>query len=330
MRLEIKNFQSITDASVDFPVGITVIQGESNNGKTALLRAVKAIITNPQGSQHYIQHGKNKAKVTLTNNGETLTWERNKSTTNYYYNNEEFTKCSKQSSIDFCDLGFVTDNKGKLMNLSDEWSVLFPFGYSDTELFKIFEDLFSIVDTNKVLEAMKGDETSCNRDKLLYNDRLNEVNRKKETIAKSLDNLDLSKPSLIKSVLNKKWKELEILRHKVEEATVLDKLTRLEVVSEPFKTDELVEIGKHILDIHKSCSRLSQLPVNVVVPNPRTFDFNLEVIGRVNKANLDYCTAKQNLESLAISQVDLENKIKELQAIWNQIDVCPLCGKDMK
>ena len=212
MKLRIKNFQSISDADIEFPVGITVIQGESNNGKTAILRAVKAIVTNPTGAGHYVQHGKKSASVELTNNGETLLWERTKSSTNYKYKDQVYQKASKQDSDSFCNLGFVRGSKGELLNLSDEWSVLFPFGYSDTELFKLFEDLFDITDSAKVIDGMKGDETSCNKDKLLKQDSLQKLKDRLRVSQELTANLNLGQAELIKKVLIQKLEELRKLK----------------------------------------------------------------------------------------------------------------------
>lgn len=332
MKLKIKNFQAIEEAYLEFPEGkITVLTGESNNGKTAILRAIRALALNPQGSKHYIQHGKNKAEVTLTNNGETLTWERTKSTTNYKYKGEEFTKCSRQSSKDFCNLGLLIDDKNNLVNLSDEWSTIYPFYMSETELFKHFEDLFSIVDSAKVLDAMKGDETSCNRDKLLHQDRLNDIIEKRNKAEELVTRLgDLGKPELIKNVLNKKYGELEILRSKCKEVEKLNHLSNLEVPSKSFNTDCLSEMGKQLLELHKACSRFSQIPENLSVPSPTYFVWDFETLGKVKKAEFDYKQEKQKLENLAINQMDLEKTISELKEQWDKIDTCPLCGKDMK
>ena len=48
--LKIENFQSHKDSYLEFSNGINIISGKSNNGKTAILRALNWVITNrPQG-----------------------------------------------------------------------------------------------------------------------------------------------------------------------------------------------------------------------------------------------------------------------------------------
>lgn len=330
MKLKIKNFQSISDAEIEFPTGITVIQGESNNGKTAILRAVKAIVTNPSGSGHYVQHGKKSAIVELTNNGETLSWERAKNSTSYKYKDQIFQKTSKQDSNSFCDLGFVRGSKGELLNLSDEWSVLFPFGYSDTELFKLFEDLFAITDSAKVIDGMKGDETSCNKDRLLQQDGLEFLKNRLKLSQDLKSKLKIGQAKLIKQVLTKKLEELKRLKEDLKTVERLNSISKFELTSEPFKTDKLIEIGKQSLELFKACSRASQLPINVELPKMQTFDLNLDAISRLRKSEIEYQQEQRKRENLVVSQAELEKALEDCKALWKTIEQCPLCGGAMK
>ena len=330
MKLRIKNFQSISNADIEFPVGITVIQGESNNGKTAILRAVKAIVTNPTGAGHYVQHGKKSASVELTNNGETLLWERSKTSTNYKYKDQVYQKASKQDSDSFCNLGFVRGSKGELLNLSDEWSVLFPFGYSDTELFKLFEDLFDITDSARVIEGMKGDETSCNKDKLLQQDGLQKLKDRLRVCQELTASLKLGQADLMKKVLTKKAEDLKKLKEDLKTVERLNSISKLELTSEPFKTDKLIEIGKQSLELFKACSKASQLPVNEKLPQTQTFNFDLETISKLKKSEIDYQQEQRKRENLVVSQLELEKALEECKAAWKTIEKCPLCGEVMK
>lgn len=329
MKLKIKNFQNINEAEIDFKPGICVIQGESNNGKTAILRAVKAIITNPTGAGHFVQHGKKSATVELSNNGETLLWERTKSSVNYTYNGQNYTKASKQTSDDFCNLGFVKGQKGELLNLTDEWSVLFPFGYTDTELFKLFEDLFSITDSAKVLEGMKGDETSCNRDKLLQTDKLEMLKNKLGQCNELKSKFKSGQAEVIRKVISKKSEDLEKLKEKLKSARDYDTISNFEIPSKPFNSDELLKIGKQLLELFKACSQASQLPVNAKLPETKNFVFNLDVLGKLKKAELDYITEQKKRESLVINQEELEKVLADCKAKWESLKVCPLCGNEM-
>lgn len=329
MKLKLKNFQSISDAEIDFQPGVAVIQGESNQGKTAILRAIKAIINNPQKTKHYIKRHQKSAQVTLENNGNTLTWERTKSSTNYIYKGEVFQKASNRCADDFCDLGFVKTSKGDLLNLTDEWNLLFPFGYSDTELFKLFEDLFSITDSAKVLEGMKGDETSCNKDKLIEEDKLARTKKQYELIQFLLQSHNLSQADIIKKVLTKKNEDLIKLKEKLKSVVAYNSISNSEVVSEPFNSDELLKVGKQSLELFKACSRASQLPVNANLPEMKYFSLGTEMLGKLKKAEIDFQAEQRKRENLVINQQELERVLEDCKKIWQSIDVCPLCGAEM-
>ena len=222
MRLELDNFQSITHADITFEPGITCIQGCSASGKSALLRAIKAILLNPSSTKHYVKEGTKSTTVTLESNGNSLTWNRDKSTIKYYYLGEEYQKASKQSASDFCDLGFIVSPKGKLMNILDEWDVLFPFGESDTELFKIFEDLFSIADSAQVIDGMKADENTCNKNISDARNTLSNCLLKVELLDKVLNNKENNQSEIIAQVLAQKSTELEKLYADLDRVKILN------------------------------------------------------------------------------------------------------------
>lgn len=76
-RIEVQDYQSLQD--IDLPLGqFTVIVGPSGNGKSALIRALKALCFNQVG-QRFIRHKQQKAWVRLTlDGGKTVEWEKSR------------------------------------------------------------------------------------------------------------------------------------------------------------------------------------------------------------------------------------------------------------
>lgn len=74
-RLEVSNYQSLKD--VDLQLGrFTVIVGPSGRGKSALLRALRALCFNQVGGD-FVRFGQQKARVALTfDGGRALIWEK--------------------------------------------------------------------------------------------------------------------------------------------------------------------------------------------------------------------------------------------------------------
>lgn len=64
--VDIKDFQSVKSASLDFPTGLTIITGKTNNGKTALFRAIDSALFN-KGDDSMIRAGKRYSGVSIDN-----------------------------------------------------------------------------------------------------------------------------------------------------------------------------------------------------------------------------------------------------------------------
>lgn len=94
-RLEVHDYQSLKD--VDLALGqFTVIVGPSGNGKSALIRALRALAFNQVG-QRFIRHGRPKAWVRLTfDDGQVVEWEkpREKGAT-YALNDQLYTRVGR-------------------------------------------------------------------------------------------------------------------------------------------------------------------------------------------------------------------------------------------
>lgn len=82
--LEIKNFQCHHEARFDFAEGINAIVGESDRGKSAILRALRWVLLNkPEGTQMR-RHGSKDAVVSVTlDNDTTITRIRSKTVNRY-------------------------------------------------------------------------------------------------------------------------------------------------------------------------------------------------------------------------------------------------------
>jgi DNA repair exonuclease SbcCD ATPase subunit len=75
VQVRIKNFQSIKDSSIVID-GLTAITGTNNSGKTAAMRAIRGVFTNPPAGP-LVRHGKAFLSVSLSfDDGTTVTWEK--------------------------------------------------------------------------------------------------------------------------------------------------------------------------------------------------------------------------------------------------------------
>ena len=157
-RVDLENFQSISKASLEFVQGINIIVGQSNSGKSAILRAVKGSVLNPSGSQKYIKNKTKGFKVNINYAGNNIEWSREKSP-KYIVNGEEYKKTGNSNLTDLVDnSGFVLDEDKNLMNIESELELPFPFDKSNSELFKLFEkNIFCVSDSTAIVKLIKAD-----------------------------------------------------------------------------------------------------------------------------------------------------------------------------
>ena len=74
-QIHIENYQSIEVADLEIS-GLTVITGQNNSGKSAIMRAFRAPYHNP-GGRSFIRNGKNHTRVRITyEDGHTIMWEK--------------------------------------------------------------------------------------------------------------------------------------------------------------------------------------------------------------------------------------------------------------
>lgn len=82
--ITIENFQSHSNTKLEFEKGLNVIIGPSDQGKSAVIRAIKWVLFNEPRGLEYIRHGETTAKVTIEfSNGRTVIRERSKSKNRY-------------------------------------------------------------------------------------------------------------------------------------------------------------------------------------------------------------------------------------------------------
>ena len=82
IKLRVRNYQSVEDAEIEVS-GLTVITGQNNTGKSAMLRAVYGAFTNARGTK-YVRHGRDSCAVSVTfGDGRSVQWEKGEKLNRY-------------------------------------------------------------------------------------------------------------------------------------------------------------------------------------------------------------------------------------------------------
>lgn len=159
MKIIIDNFQAISHAELEFPVGITTITGPNSSGKSSVLRALDFFTTN-SGKKRHIKHGEKFFSVTIEHEGDVFTWKKTKTSGSFSKNDQTVEKIGTKTPHEFFE-GFPLslDDRGNTLQMSGEWEMLFPFDRTDSELFTLFENVFNVSDSSVILAAIKSDIT---------------------------------------------------------------------------------------------------------------------------------------------------------------------------
>jgi exonuclease SbcC len=88
-RIELVNFMSHPHTVLDLDQGLTVLVGENNSGKSAIVSALQVLCTNAQGD-YMVRHGQKECLVRVrTSEGHTLEWKRKGRTVSYTVNGRD-------------------------------------------------------------------------------------------------------------------------------------------------------------------------------------------------------------------------------------------------
>lgn len=331
MKVTTKDFQILKGTNTfEFPEGITIIQGKNGSGKSTLFYAIEDCLTNPSGVADTINWDADECSVTIENNGACVTWKKTPSSSTYIdgLSGQEFVKASKLDSRDIGDLGFYFDNRNNVVNIHNEWSTLFPFGASDTDMFRLFEDIFNISSSFAIIDEIKKDEQSKKSEITQTTNEINKLNLQLQRIAQKLVAIDEEK---LEHNINQLIKTKQEMSSLVDDYNNLSKNYGLKksVVPQGFDISNLMEADSQYKELQKIYNDYLSYKemVNIDIPELKTFELESPAICA---DYTDYLTTQnilaqynRDLENLQIE----ENKVKEK---LKQIKVCPTCGHPLE
>lgn len=335
MKITTTNFQILEGKNeFEFKEGINVIVGPNASGKSSLFYALENCLYNPNGVNDCINYNATKTTVNVQDNNESVTWERTADTSSYINEKtqQKYLKASKLDSRDIADLGFYFDTKGRVLNIHDEWSVLFPFGESDTDMFRLFEDIFNLSCSFQIIDEMKKDEQEVKANITNNQNKKAEISTKIDTcnnILKLISVNDIDKTTdHIKSAEDYTSKLREDYQYYQSKSSLLKQI----ILPEMFDVSILYEQKNIKEKIEEDYNTYLQYlnKVNIIVPK---YDTTLvDNISSTEEISLDYekyCVNQASLNDLQEQLKDVNDKISEKESIINNIRVCPTCGRTL-
>ena len=337
--LKIKNIQSHKNSELEFSPGINTIIGSSNNGKSAILRALFWTKYNrPLGidtlASHWAVNDKGELKdemsVTVENEFGTITRKRTKDE-NQYIVNGKVLNVVKTDVPDEVEKTFCLSDT----NIQRQLDEPFLLSKSSGEVAKYFNkvvrlDVIDRVLTNAETSRRKTQSDIKNTESQIENCKQKLENfdwlDSTERLIEKYESVSSSKEELENSVnkLNESLAQFESLNEKIIDLSKQKKIV-----------DEIYELsGKNVLlseKIHNFSNDLNY------VQNLKIIDFSEQkkLISKIenwdnseleNKLN----TLSNSIHTYTTQQTIIENCEKEIESLKKQLpDICPYCGRPM-
>jgi len=345
--LKINNFQSHKDTFLEFSTGINVISGQSNNGKTAILRALNWVITNrPQGIafKSNFSDKKETCRVSLIINDIEITRERNNSINSYQVGSSLFTTIGNDVPSEVSSAINISD-----INCASQFERHFLLMDSPGEVGRTINKVVKLDDIDALISNISSKITSTNKELEIKKQDLDKLNTSLEKfkdydLIENLVNQIVEYDSKVKTIENR----VKLLSYIVTEGVRVEAI----ITSIENKYDGLEEEIKSLeqlwLDYNTNSALISDL--KKVVTNIKELDSRIgvseailkhgEPLEEIENNVIKYLATsevlnkiihlKQNWDDYFESMKKLENTIKidekEFEDLLKTYG-CPLCGK---
>lgn len=311
-RILVKNYQSLQN--LELKLGkFTVIVGESDSGKSALIRALTGWATNQAGSD-FTTHGKSSTSVLVEmDSGDVVGWVKPKNS--YVVNGKEYAKAGRECPAEvkavtgFIDVVFDEDYSD-LLNIAGQFDPPFLVTLSGTKVAKVIGKVSGIeflYNAQRIISK----ETAATRSNIVSLELLIESLKKQLSAFEGVD------------------KERESLE-KIKQ--VFDRIAK--------ETALTVSLASILEDIGSSTSRVSSLEKELeLLPDVEkamifdTLESKLNEVNEIRSVLTQIVSSTDSIAKLRVSvsdaNVDEVNADIELQTFWNTLNMCPLCEREL-
>lgn len=350
--VRVNNFQSIESGEIEVS-GLTVITGQNNTGKTALLRAVFGVFTNPRGYK-YVRDGTPHCSVTLDfNDGKKVTWEKGDGVNRYIFNGgKPLENVGAGAPEEISDFGVQPMTVGDT-NIWPQFAhqftgQVFLLDRSGSVLAEAIADMDRVGVLNEALRLTQSDQRAATTEKKI---RQTDVDRL-EVEEKVFDGFESVEAKLV--VLDLMDKDLQLAQARLNGVTTLrdrlrvvettlNELSPIRDVSLPSDPGRLVKIDgalqwalsfrDRLETVNQSCDLAQKAKTqvqNVKVPQTPDFGTKLSDLAQL-KSVVDTLVSLESAVSklkdaqrvLEIEKVSADKEVTDLKALLKE---CPTCG----
>lgn len=343
--VDIKDFQSLKKAYIELTPGITVITGATNNGKSAIIRAIDSALFN-LGDDAMVRGGQRYYGIKISNGSHTMLMARDNvgknEKTAYQFDDGTVQKKVGRGQLEEVSRMFnireVKMNNGTKMKINFWYQNDKPFLMDKTagQLYE-FLSLSSCDNYARVLKSLGSDVRSINSDINTLTTEINTykslINDKKDFLSKNdgfdlvyQEALDVDAMGDLHSNTSSILDDIDTYSHSVQRLNGLkskldDKISSIDmgsirslysdIDSINSKVDGLCDLLSYIDDISSSISRLSDmhrdLHQTIEDSNSSITEFSL-LLGDAEKISSDF-------DSISVEMVDVDTNAKYLDSL---------------
>lgn len=328
-KVSIKNYQIIKDASLDFIPGLNVIIGPSNNGKSSIIKAIKALIYTVPGTTP-IRNGQSFYAVGINYNNHTVILQKGLKESVYIVDGEKYTKYGVNTpeivskSLNIKEL--VLNGNKEQLNFWDQMKYPFLIDRTSTELFKFIIDSSDSDQVSKSLKDMVSDRQQLSKNIDILQGSINtidlDIDNYKSILNNSKDVLEacdniinlqskISKLNQLKQIKEAHINNLKLLEENKNKLIKIDIILNrdIDIINQvTHKLNNLIKLNKLFIDLHTLINNQSDNYEQLL---------NLNWINNIDKLDL----------SLIVNKLD---KLKNIKQKLNNINQSLLYKPNLK
>lgn len=325
--VDIKDFQSLKKAYIELTPGITVITGATNNGKSAIIRAIDSALFN-LGDDAMVRGGQRYYGVKISNDSHTMLMARDNVGKNektvYQFDDGTVQKKVGRGQLEEVSRMFnireVKMNNGTKMKINFWYQNDKPFLMDKTagQLYE-FLSLSSCDNYARVLKSLGSDVRSINSDINTLTTEINTykslINDKKDFISKN-DGFDLVYQEAIDvDAMGDLLSNVEGLLDDVDMSNnTIKKLDNLklniDIKISSIDIDSVSALYQDIISLDSKVSSLCEL-----------LDYIDSTGGKISQLDSEHKELKSNIRTNDTCIKDLSNIINDAECLYDKIDI---------
>lgn len=368
MKVRIQNYEILGDVKLEFVNGVNIITGESNNGKSAIFRAIEGALFNELGDE-FIQFETDYSLVAIQDEDNTVIWRKprakNKSTV-YTVNGNEMTKVGRTqvaevaNVMDIKEIKLTSTDKEKL-NFWVQMEYPFLIGKSGSQLFEFLSLSSENDNLTEVIKEMRSDLGGISK-KISKKeggiDSLKNIIRKEEEYLSTKDGfnviydktLDIESKvvnykELAQSYSNILTKRGKIAELKESHTNVSESLSIISPKFDEFENDlqDYGKVSQSLSEIDSKTKKIKEEKIRI-----KTVRETINIIDIIElKLRIDkYIKVEKEIERIknSLSMIgilskgiktgrdkvlNISKRIEERENKLAEFDICPLCGNEL-